>query len=225
MMSDWWTYRPEDFLLFSPRTYWRTFELHNEALWPLHILTVAAGLAMVLLILRQPQQGRWIGVLLASLWVFVAWSFLWNRYAAINWLIVYLAPAFALQAFGILVTAFPPGGLTIQRRGVAGWIGLLLAVAGLMFYPLLPFLTGRPWTSAEVFGIAPDPTAIVTLGLLLAAHGRARPFLLVIPLFWCLFSGLTLWTMDDRWFWLPILAAVAVFVALGLRRLTRRPAS
>ena len=37
-MSEWWTYRAEDFLLFSPRVYWRMFELHNTALWPLHLL-------------------------------------------------------------------------------------------------------------------------------------------------------------------------------------------
>ena len=43
-MSEWWTYRAEDFLLFSPRVYWRMFELHNAALWPLHVLTLAAGL-------------------------------------------------------------------------------------------------------------------------------------------------------------------------------------
>ena len=44
-MSEWWSYRAEDFLLFSPRVYWRTFELHNAALWPLHFATLAAGLA------------------------------------------------------------------------------------------------------------------------------------------------------------------------------------
>ena len=27
LMQEWWTYRPADFLLFSPRTYWRLFEL------------------------------------------------------------------------------------------------------------------------------------------------------------------------------------------------------
>ena len=29
-----WSYRLSDFLLFSPRVYWRMFELHNAALWP-----------------------------------------------------------------------------------------------------------------------------------------------------------------------------------------------
>jgi len=53
-MSEWWTYRAEDFLLFSPRVYWRMFELHNAALWPLHVLTLAAGLIIILLIAWRP---------------------------------------------------------------------------------------------------------------------------------------------------------------------------
>ena len=31
-MQEWWSYRPGDFLLFSPRTYWRLFQLANESL-------------------------------------------------------------------------------------------------------------------------------------------------------------------------------------------------
>ena len=29
-MSEWWTYRLSNFLLFSPRTYYRLFELYNS---------------------------------------------------------------------------------------------------------------------------------------------------------------------------------------------------
>src|SRR5262245_6330489 len=50
LMSEWWTYRPEDFLLFSPRVYWRMFELHNAALWPLQVPVLAAGLVIILLV-------------------------------------------------------------------------------------------------------------------------------------------------------------------------------
>ena len=65
-MSEWWTYRAEDFLLFSPRVYWRMFELHNAALWPLHLLTLAAGLIVILLIARRPGSGaRWLALILA----------------------------------------------------------------------------------------------------------------------------------------------------------------
>ena len=225
-MSEWWTYRPEDFLLFSPRVYWRMFELQNDMMWPLHLVTFAAGLVIVLSLLARPKHGvGWIILLLAALWAFVAWSFLWNRYAAINWAIIYVAPAFALQAIVLAVAAIIHGGLTFDRRDVAGWTGLLLAFTGLVLYPILPPLAGRPWRSAEVFGVAPDPTVIMTLGLLLAARGRALPILLPIPLLWCLLSGLTLWAMDDRQAWLPLLAMGIFLVALGLRSVMKRPVS
>jgi uncharacterized membrane protein YwaF len=99
-MSEWWTYRAEDFLLFSPRVYWRMFELHNAALWPLHVLTLAAGLIIILLIARRPGTGaRWIAFILAMLWIFVGWSFLWNRYATINWAAAYVRRLSPLKAY------------------------------------------------------------------------------------------------------------------------------
>jgi hypothetical protein len=217
-MSEWWTYRLEDFLLFSPRVYWRMFELQNEALWPLQLVTVTGGLVIVFILHRQPKRGgAWIGILLAMLWIFVGWSFLWNRYAGINWASAYVVPIFVLQAILLPLAATLRGGLTFDRRDFAGWIGLLLAVAGLVLYPLLPLLAGRSWASAEVFGLAPDPTAIVTVGLLLAGRGRLLFMLLPVPLLWCLISGLTLWAMDDGQAWLPLLVVPIVLVSLGQR--------
>ena len=104
LMSEWWTYRPANFLLFSPRVYWRMFELHNAALWPLQVLTLAAGLIIILLIARRPGSwARWLALILAILWIFVGWSFLWNRYATINWAAAYVAPAFSVEGVLLLV--------------------------------------------------------------------------------------------------------------------------
>jgi len=196
-MSEWWTYRAEDFLLFSPRVYWRMFELHNAALWPLHLLMLGAGVIIILLIARRPGTGaRWVAFILAICWIFVGWSFLWNRYAAINWAAAYVAPAFAVEgALFILVSV--RGGIAFGRRGLAGWTGYLILGFALAGQPLLAPLQGRGWTSSEVFGIAPDPTAMATLGVLLLAHGRLLPLLLPIPVLWCLLSGLTLQTMGE----------------------------
>lgn len=223
-MSEWWTYRLDDFLLFAPRTYWRLFETQNAALWPLHPATVAAGLALVLLMFWRPDRARfWTGLVLAALWAFVGWSFLMNRYAAINWAVAYVAPTFFLQAGLLLLAALLPRGLAFVRRDAIGRAGLLLALVGLLLYPALPLVFSRPWTSAEVFGIAPDPTAIATLGLLMAARGAWLAVLLPIPLLWCLMSGLTLWAMDDAQAWLPF-GAVALGVLLALARRLSPPA-
>jgi hypothetical protein len=218
-MPEWWTYRPEDFLLFSPRVYWRMFELHNAAFWPLHFATLAAGLAIIFLVLLPPpRRGRpWVELILAALWVFVGWAFLWSRYGAINWAIVYVAPAFGVQAL-LLSIAAARGGIALDRKDTGAWLGVLLMAAGIVAYPLLPPLFERPWTSAEVFGIAPDPMSIATLGVLLAASGRLAPLLFVIPLLWLLLSGLTLQTMGDSQAWLPFLTVATVVVVLALRR-------
>jgi hypothetical protein len=207
-MSEWWTYRAEDFLLFSPRVYWRLFELHNAALWPLHLLTLAAGLIVILLIARRPGGGtRWPALILAVLWIFVGWSFLWNRYATINWAAAYLAPAFAVEGILLLIVSLRDG-LAFDRRGPAGGTGYLIFGFALAGQPLLAPLQGRGWASSEVFGIAPDPTAMATLGVLLLARGRLLPLLLPIPALWCLMSGLTLQTMGEPQAWAPYAALV-----------------
>ena len=214
-MTDWGSYRLSDFLLFSPRTYWRMFELHNDALWPLPLLTLAAGcLAGGLALLRPRTASRTVPVLLAILWAWIAWSFFWTRYATINWAAIYVAPLFALQAALLLVTG-ATSGLKFGRRGAARLVAIgLLALA--IFYPVLAPLSGHPWTQAEVFGIAPDPTAIGSLALLLLARRRWRTVLFLIPILWCLASGVTLWTMDSAAAWLPPAAAAVAAVALAI---------
>jgi Family of unknown function (DUF6064) len=218
-MLEWWSYRLSDFLLFAPRVYWRMFERHNEAVWPLQLAMLAAGIAaFVLAVLRPRFHGRLIATLLALAWGFVAWSFLWQHYATINWAAAYVAPIFGLQALLLLVLGGFLDRLTLGWRD-ARLAGLLLTAFALAGYPLLAPLFGRPWAAAEIFGIAPDPTAIGTLGLLLLARGRAAILLLPVPLIWCLVSATTLWAMEAREAWIPAAAGVLA-VAAGWRRST-----
>jgi hypothetical protein len=222
-MSEWWTYGLEDLLLFSPRVYWRLLELHNAALWPLHLVTLAAGVFIIVLVAWRPRDhGRWIAPLLAVLWAFVGWSFLWERYATINWAAVYVAPAFAVEALLLFAAGALPHDLTFDRRGPAAWAGYLLLAFALAGQPLLAPLQGRAWASSEIFGIAPDPTAIATLGLLLLGRGKLLPLLFPIPLLWCLLSGLTLWTLGAPEAWACFAAAALTLAALITRHLHRR---
>ena len=209
-----WSYRLSDFLLFSPRVYWRLFELNNEALWPLPLVTLALGLtALALALLRPRHHGRLIAILLAILWGFVGWSFLWQRYATINWAAAYVAPLFALEALLLVIIGGMLGRLAVGRRGFGRIAAFALLALGLG-YPLLAPLFGRPWQGAEFFGAAPDPTVIATLGFLLLARGRSAALLYPIPLLWCLASSVTLWAMDDAQAWVPLAVAVLAVVAI-----------
>jgi len=208
-MSEWWTYRMSDFLMFAPRTYYRLFELYNSEIWPLQILTIAAGLAALWLV-RRGVYGRIVAGVLAAAWIFVAWAYHWERYATINTAAPYYAAGFAVEALLLTWCGIRRDSLRFNLQPAPiRWIGRALVAAGIVLYPLLAPLLGRPWTQAEIFGIAPDATAVATIGTLLLAEGRIAAFL-ALPLLWCAISALTLWTMEA-----PDAAAPASALVLG----------
>lgn len=217
-MSEWWTYSLTNFLLFSPRTYYRLFELTNADVWPLQFVTLALGVAIAFLMLRpRPWSGRAIAAILASLWLFVAWAYLLERYDTINWIARYLAIGFAAQAALLVWTGIIRNRLIFSAHNLTSRIGVALFVYALAIHPLIAPITGRPITQAEIFGLAPDPTAIATLGVLLAT---SRPLwhLLALPLLWCSVSGLTLWAMEQPE--AVAMAAIVLFAAAS-RIITR----
>ena len=201
-MSEWWTYRLSDFLMFLPSTYWRLVERYNGEVWPAHLLALAAGLsALWLARAGGAGAGRVLAVLLAAAWLWVGWAFHWQRYASINWAAQYFAVAFAVQAALLLGLTSWRGDAYAPTRGALQGPGWLLAGAGVLLYPLAGLLAGRPLTQAEVFGIAPEPTALTTLGLLLvggyAASPARRRWLAVIPVLSLLVGAATLWSMSE----------------------------
>ena len=211
-MSEWWTYSLSSFLLFSARTYYRLFELYNLAVWPLQIVALALGFAIIILIWRSPVwSGRAVATILAGCWLFVAWAYFLERYDPINWVARYFAIGFVVQAALLMWTGIVRDRLRFDLRGIAVRIGLALIVYALALHPLIAPLTGRSWIQAEIFGLAPDPTVIATLGILLSAD-RLRWHLLAVPLLWCAISALTLWTMESPE--APINAIVVVLVVM-----------
>ena len=194
-MSEWWTYHLSDFLLFSPRTYYRLIEQYNRDIWPLQLVAIGAGVLIFVLTLRG--RGRVIiTALLAILCLFVAYAFHLRRYSTINWAATWFAAAFAIEAILLLW----------MRPQKTSRLGLALFAFALL---VQPFLGGRPLPQLEIFGIAPDPTVAATLGILL--FHRARWFLWIIPLLWCAIAGATLWAMHaPDALALPVVAVVAL---------------
>ena len=231
-MTEWWTYRLSDFLMFSARTYRRLFELYNADFWPLPVL-VCIGAALWIGIAwrhrRVSAQPARVGLaVLAAAWLWVAWAFHFERYAMVNTAAPWFAAAFVLEALLLVAVAWAGlhGRTSLACGGRLG-VGFGLLALAILGYPGLGVWLGRPLAQAEVFGIAPDPTAVGTLGmLLLTVSGRLSParrrFIAAawpIPLLWCGISGATLWTMDaPEAALLPALAGIAAAVAIGTRR-------
>jgi hypothetical protein len=216
--STWSTYTLADLLMFSPRTYYRLFELYNNEVWPGQLVTAVAGLTILACALRpNATRARLAAGLLAAGWLWVAWAFLAKRYASINWAAEYFAYGFAIEALLLLWFGTLRGRLPFPAsRDFANRAGLGIFAFGLLVYPLLAAAYGRPWRQSEMLGLAPDPTAIATLGLLLMIKRTPAP-LLCIPLLWCVITGATLITMRAPDAWIAPAIAVLTLLAMAWR--------
>lgn len=227
-MGDWLSYRPSDFLMFSPRVYWRLFQSMNEAWWPAQPLLVAAGLVW-LVMRRRGAAGdadaavRIAALALAACWGLSAWAFLFDRFAPVNLAARGFALAFLLQALGLVALALGDRSQRAPSTGAGPDMAFLLGLWALLGHPILAAASGRPWQQAEVFGLAPDPTVIGTLSFLLLAGSEPmrrrwlRRALWIVPLCWCAVSALTLATMGSAQAAVPLLAG-ALALASARRR-------
>lgn len=231
-MGEWSTYSLDDFLMFSPRAWYRMLELHNRAWWPLQIVAAAMGLCLAWALHRRLRPALRLGLVLAGAGLlFVAWTFHWGPYARINLAAPYFALAFGAQGVWMIGLALLRPGLAFVRGSDATTrLSLTLLVGALLLYPVLAVVWMRPMAQAEWFALAPDPTmlaALAVVSMLPGGHGMRRPrvtgaLLAVVPLFWCAATGLTLWTLDAANWWLMPVAGLLACVAAGWQAV-RRP--
>jgi hypothetical protein len=214
-MKDWLSYRLSDLLLFSPRTYYRMFELYHQEIWPAQLVALTLALAILVLMRRDDEwRGRVIAGLLAACWLWVAVMFHVRRYATINWAARYFAVLFVAQAALLVWNGVVRRRLTFRRQSEASALlvpGLLLIAIAIP--PLVGRVTGRTWSQVELVGLTPDATAIATLGILLVSSPRAPRTLMVVPLCWCVIGGATSWALGSAEAWVPIVAAAGTLAA------------
>jgi hypothetical protein len=156
-------------------------------------------------------------------WLLTATAFLQQRFAPINWVASGYAVVFMLQAVALLALA-AVGGINGQVTALRRRVGLALGAGALIAYPWLAIASGRPWQQAEVFGLAPDPTAIGTLAFLLFIEPRSSParwhvrLLWLVAALWCAISAATLATMGSHQAWI---VGASALLALGASAIGR----
>ena len=192
----------------------------NQSLWPWQIACVAAALAALwLAVLRHRWAGRGIGAILAGAWLVCGLVFHLTYFADIG----FTAPAYGalfLAQAALLAWSLGVRGRTAFafRPGVAAWAGGLAITYALVAMPLIAILGGDLETT-RVVALAPGPTAVFTLGLLMLATARIPVHLLLLPCLWCLIAGATGWSLgiaEDLA--LPVLGPVLLALAIRHNR-------
>lgn len=200
-------------LPFSRSEFLAVFAAYNEAIWPLQLFYFAAGLlAIGLLFYRPPWADRAISAVLAVFWLTMAIAYHCTFFAPVNPAAYLFGGIFLLQAGlfvveGVARNRIHYGGASTVRT----WFAALLIAYGIAIYPLIGLLITHPYPNTPLFGVAPCPTTLFTLGLLILARypkplvialvplawsviGGSAAVLLGVPEDWALFGALVAWT-------------------------------
>jgi hypothetical protein len=175
---------------FTSDVYTSLFQTYNGAIWPAQLVAYGLGIIAVVLALRPLAAGGRIAFAILSIfWLWTGIAYHLIHFFQINFAALGFAALFALQ--GVLFAGYAVSGRRTFgfRPDIFGWSGLSLCLFALAIYPLLGLLTGHGWARAAAFGVAPAPTVIFTLGMLLMLEGRAPLYLAAIPLLWALAAG------------------------------------
>ncbi len=215
-------------LPFTPEVYFRLIAQYNAEIWPGQIIVYALGALSLLMVLLWPRDwvGRFVAAFLAFCWLWIGAVWHLQHYVTIVWAAWGFAALFCVQ--GVLLAragASRRKPLRVRfRAGLAGWTGLFLMLYGLAGYPLVAVLVGPHWPGVPLFGVAPGPTTVFTLGLLLLAENGPSRQLLVFPALWSLIQGATASLMAfPADLVVPAAAILTVVLAVRERRRATSP--
>jgi Family of unknown function (DUF6064) len=200
----------------------------------MQVVTYALALALVWIAIRPRYGGyrrvahRLAGAALAAAWGWTGTVFHLKYFATVNFLAPVYGALFLVQALLLAWTAAIRGRIAPRAQSDPfGWAGLGLMVYAIIGYPLIAEVASDGLQSARVVGLAPDPTAVFTLGVLLLAEGRTPLHLTVMPVLWRLFAGVTAWELgvaEDMALPLIGLGTLALIVWKNWRRRQDEPA-
>lgn len=203
---------------FTIAEFLAVFATYNAAIWPFQLAAYGLGLMVVIAIFVQRRALLRLALLsLAVLWAFTGIGYHLIFFATINPIAPVFAALFVLQAALLIASAVRLGNLRLRVgrdfRSVAGLVTIAYAVA---IYPILGIWAGHGGMSGPMFGVAPCPTTIFTIGFLLIARGHWVIWLSFVPFLWSLIglaAAIQLGIPEDLA--MPV-AGITLAVTLGL---------
>ena len=180
---------------FTVHQFIEMFHRYNEAIWPMQLVAYAIGLFIVAIFILRCRgsrsvlasavvANRLVPAILGGFWAWMGVVFMWGYQADISasgrvfgWLFLTGAACFMIAAFKGSELGL---GRASSRRLI---IAAAMIVYAMLIYPLLGALAGHAYPSGPLFGVAPCPTALFTLAILVACL-RPRWYLLLVPIAW-----------------------------------------
>jgi Family of unknown function (DUF6064) len=175
-------------LPFTTEQFLAVFAAYNAVIWPLQIAAYALGLlVLAALFWKGAFALRLILLVLALMWAVNGILYHFLFFAPVNPAAKIFAALFLLQAALFAACALKDSGLRIQiHRDLRAGAAIVVLAYSIILYEALGLAAGHGLMAGPMFGVAPCPTAIFTIGLLILMRGRAVKWLAVIPLIWAI---------------------------------------
>lgn len=183
-------------LPFSQAQFLDVFVKYNEAIRPFQVIVYAAGILCAIAVTsrrfggRAGVTGRIVFAFLGGLWVWMGAVYHIGFFSRVNPAAILFGGLFIVQGLYLFVAAFGTERPVFNFAGTAAnYFGFGLLVYALAVYPAIGAFAGHGYPASPLFGVAPCPTTIFTIGVFMLSGKRIAFMLFVIPFLWSLVGG------------------------------------
>ncbi len=207
---------------FTSEQFLGIFAAYNLAIWPAQIIAYVLGLIAIGALWFKPVwTNRIILTVLAIMWACNGIVYHFRFFSQINPIAIAFAVAFTFQAVLLAIAATTYSDVRFERGRFFPSAAALLCIAyAMLIYPLLGYWAGHGLMTGPLFGVAPCPTTIFTIGFLLLARGKWVVWLSIIPIAWSLIgvsAALQLGMVEDFGLSIAGILLIAALFARGRR--------
>lgn len=214
----------------SAEEFFTLIELYNVRVWPVHFVTFLLGVSAVILTLKRAvYSDRIISAILAFLWLWSGVVFFMVFFGDMTLTFLGFTPPgfayvsgalFIIQSILFLYFGVIRGSLGYgSEGGPFATVGLVAIVYAMVVYPIIGYITGHTLPGYPLFGSAPCPVTIFTVGMLMLATRRLPHVVPIIPLIWGL-MGIVAVVVFTVWADVGLFAAGILAVVILKRNAT-----
>jgi len=183
--------------MMDAEVFFKNVSAYNVSIFPMQIITLVVAVILTYLLFVRPGAivNKLIKVYFSLTFVWFVFMFPFEGVLKITFGLLHLA--IAIFFFIDIFTAktefkFPE---TSGKRTLM----LFLIFSAFALYPLIEYMSGHIYPKVLLFGVAPCPTVIFSLALLIGAVPKVGKIIFILLIFPAIFSGLSVPIMLGVW--------------------------
>jgi hypothetical protein len=183
--------------MMDAEVFFKNVSAYNVSIFPMQIITLVVAVILTYLLFVRPSAivNKLIKVYLSLTFIWFVFMFPFEGVLKITFGLLHLA--IAIFFFIDIFTAktefkFP------ETSGKRTFM-LFFIFSAFALYPLIEYMSGHIYPKVLLFGVAPCPTVIFSLALLIGAVPKVGKLIFILLIFPAIFSGLSVPILLGVW--------------------------